>query len=258
MMMAATGATFVAGARLLVLAQLHAYAAQATAAPPDDELIVEYTVSALALPAGVSERTVAAMDGRLAAVRERVGTLASAAVVAESESSDLAVATIRVEWGVTASPGSYVLHEHAGTVLLTVRENDSEGLLAGIGRLARELRVEHRSSRAHLPKHGRWEHDASTALWPMRGHQVSTAHYPSSLKTWPEFSRFVSDLAVFGTTQIEVAHIVPTISTKLPLSALVNMSAALDTLGLNFSGESGCLETHRLFSVSNARLFACL
>ena len=179
----------------------------------DDELI-EYTVSALKLPDGISERVVAAMDGRLAAVRERVGTFASNAP------DPTVTRTVRVEWGSTASPGSYVLHERTGTALLTVRRDDQAGLLSGIGRLLRELRVEHCSATARLPKHGLWEHNASTALWPMRGHQVSTAHHPSSLKTWPEFSRFVSDLAVFGTTQIEVAHIVPTVPNEPPLDAL--------------------------------------
>ena len=83
----------------------------------------------------------------------------------------------------------------------------------------------------------------------MRGHQVSTAHHASSLKTWAEFRKYVSDLAVFGTTQIEVAHIVPlcddTVSdgtngstqTKpscaLPEGALVNFSQALHDAHLN-------------------------
>jgi hypothetical protein len=80
-------------------------------------------------------------------------------------------------------------------------------------------------------------HNASAALWPMRGHQVSTAHHPSSLRTWPEFRAFVSDLAVFGTNQIEVAHLVhlgdAAKDCTLPEAALVHFRAA-NSRGPNF------------------------
>ena len=193
--------------------------------------LVEYTISALELPTGMSRDVMAAIDGRLDSVRDRVATFASSsAMLLESPTT----AVIRVEWGSTASPGSYILYERGTTAILTVRKGDDAGLLSGVGRLVRELRVRHGSATAWLPGYTKWVHNASGALWPMRGHQVSTAHYPSSLKTWAAFSRFVSDLAVFGTTQIEVAHIVSS-ANELPMNALVNMSFSVKTLGLNFS-----------------------
>lgn len=193
--------------------------------------LVEYTFSTLELPTAISNDVAVAMDSRLAAIRERVQTFASSTAMLR----DVPTTTIRVEWGSTASPGSYILCEHGATALLTVGKDDDVGLLSGIGRLVRELRIQHRSATAWLPSFRKWEHNASGALWPMRGHQVSTSHHPSSLKTWSAFSRFASDLAVFGTTQIEVAHIVSSAPNELPMDALVNMSLALKTLQLNFS-----------------------
>ena len=196
----------------------------------DDDLI-DLSDSRLQLPSdGLSDATVTALRARLLGVQERVATFASSTVPSRP--------LIKVEWGPTAGTGSYVLREAGGTAVLTVRKSDEAALLSGIGRLVRELRVEHRAAKARLPRHAEWEHNASAALWPMRGHQISTAHYPSSLKTWPEFSAFVRSLAIFGTTQIEVAHIVSAESGSslvLPEAALTNFSASLDSLGMNVS-----------------------
>jgi hypothetical protein len=146
---------------------------------------------------------------------------------------------IVVSWGTTAGPGSYELREINGSIQLRVGRDDHEAINAGMSRLVQELHVEHRSGAARLPRGTNWIHNASAALWPMRGHQVSTAHYTSSLRSWPEFRKFVSDLAVFGTNQIEVAHIVnlcdATKNCVLPEAALVNFSQALIEANLNVS-----------------------
>eukprot|EP01052_Picozoa_sp_SAG31_P013614 SAG31_NODE_822_length_11777_cov_11.328738_6_plen_1264_part_00 len=197
--------------------------------------LIEYTVSTMELPAGLTKDVVAAIDGRLAAVRERIATFALLTTSLPAAAAPAAAAAIRVKWGSTASPGSYILSERGATAILTVRQNDHVGLLSGIGRLLREVRVRRSSATAWLPRLVEWVHNASAALWPMRGHQVSTAHYPSSLKTWAAFSRYASELAVFGTTQIEVAHIGSPAPNELPMDALVNMSLALNALALNFS-----------------------
>ena len=204
-------------------------------APP---LLVDYTHSRLLLPAGVAST---AIDTRLRSVRQRVPSFASPS--AEEDVSSGA-GQIAIAWGETAGPGSFVLSERSGSVLLVVRRDDATGIEAGISRLVRELHVEHSSGTARLPRQAVWVHNASAALWPMRGHQVSTAHYPSSLKTWADFRTFVSDLAVFGTNQIEVAHIVSLCDDAeaaagtnclLPEAALVNFSRAVDDAHLNVS-----------------------
>ena len=199
----------------------------------DDEL-VDYSESELKLPDGLSAEIIAAVHARLDSVRRRVPGWAAV--------TDGARARVEVAWGETAGPGSYELSEVNGTALLTVARSDEPGLYAGVGRLLRELRVEHRSSRAYLPQSLRVVYDASTALWPMRGHQLTTAHYDSVFKTWPEFQTYVTELAHFGTTQIELAHINldcdPANKTdcKLPTQALANFSANLQSLrGVNTS-----------------------
>ena len=58
--------------------------------------LVEYTISALELPTGMSRDVMAAIDGRLDSVRDRVATFASSsAMLLESPTT----AVIRVEWG---------------------------------------------------------------------------------------------------------------------------------------------------------------
>ena len=131
----------------------------------------------------------------------------------------------------------------------TVVGSGQDGLLAGVGRLLREFRVNRGEQTASLPSDWCFSHSDAQQLWPMRGHQLSSAHHTSVLKTWDEFETFTADLAVFGTTQFELAHIntvgglsvssatsaphhspTPTVSRptteRLPTEALVNFSAS--------------------------------
>jgi hypothetical protein len=130
---------------------------------------------------------------------------------------------VRVEWGATttttlSSPGSFVLTSNGSTTLLSVQKGDEAGVLNGVGRLLRELRVERSTGTARLPLYFTYQHDATKALWPLRGHQISTAHHTSSFQTWRALHQYVTDLAVFGTNQIELAH------TSGLEAALVNFS----------------------------------
>lgn len=188
-------------------------AAAAAAAPA--ELFVDYTASTLRLPAGITAGVAAAVQARLSAVRQRAAAptlLALHVALAAAGGSDgdrtATTATVGVEWGVPAATatGSYRLVSDGVEAVLTVRDGDEQGLLNGLGRLLRELRIDRRTATARLPRRLRCEHNEAEALWLLRGHQVSTAHYPSSLKTWPAFREYVADLAVFGTNQIELAH----------------------------------------------------
>ena len=188
----------------------------------------DFTDSVIRLPAGISARTVSAVDARLDAVRRHAGApgLLRLLPALEAGAGPAAAAEVRVEWGATTAAGSFVLAADGAAAVLTARRGDEQALLGGIGRLCRELRVDRRSGTARLPRQLHCESGgALAALWPLRGHQVSTAHYPSSLRTWPAFREYVADLAVFGTNQIELAH------TGGSQAALVNFSAAVDAVG---------------------------
>ena len=189
--------------------------------------LVDYTSSRLRLPVGISPRVTKAVEARLSQVRSRVPSFAA------SVDGKMVV----VAWGQTvdSTAGSYILAETNGRVSLVVQEGDEQALLAGVSRLVRELRLERRSATAQIPRAMRWVHNASEELWPMRGQQVSTAHYTSSLKTWSAFHQYASELAVFGTNQIEVAHINNICDENkhcvLPEQALVNFSTTLQEVG---------------------------
>ena len=192
----------------------------------------DYTVSHLRLPVGVADGAAAAVEARLAPLRRAAGPRLLATVTS-SPAHALLGAEVRVEWGATASPGSFSLAHSELTLTLTVRRGDVKGLLAGVGRVVRELRVNRTRRTAHLPML-HCEHNASAALWPLRGHQVSTAHHSSSFKTWQELRAYIADLAVFGTNQIELAH------TDGSEAALVNFSRAVGEAGLNVSLWNPC------------------
>ena len=211
-----------------------------TNAGRDDEF-VDFSTSTLELlpEAALGTAAVAALQERLdVAVRQRVPGFAMALVAQSNQQQP----HVRVQSGATAGPGSYVLSEQNGTAaLLVVRAGDDEAVLAGIARLIRELRVNHSTGTAHLPTGLRVEHNASAALWPLRGHQLTTAHHPSVFRTWKEFRTYVHDLAVFGTNQIELAHITldcdsrNTTDCALPTAALVNFTQNLQELRVNAS-----------------------
>jgi len=115
-------------------------------------------------------------------------------------------------------PGSFLLYVPArsrgeavyagsGIKLLAA---DAAGLHAGGGRLLRELRMPARGSAGSLvtvPDDLCIRHDGAGERWRIRGHQVAASHHPLQFRTRAEFAQFARDLAVFGTNQLELAHI---------------------------------------------------
>jgi hypothetical protein len=145
-----------------------------------------------------------------------------------------------------SSPGSFSVAVSTaagvgGTDTITVAATDAAGLRAGCGRLQRELRIDPGSVR--LPRDFSCVVDAADALWEMRGHQFTAAHYGSMFRTWSEFTQYAKDQQLFGTNQIELAHFGghlpndhnPSRGAGIIIPQLVNYSAALAALDLNVS-----------------------
>ena len=115
--------------------------------------------------------------------------------------------------GLPRSPGSFVLDAYREG-LLRVQAADAEGLRSAAGRLLRELRMPPRfpaasdvSASVAAPSDLCVRHDASAALWHVRGHQMSVDYHPMQLRTRAAFQRFASDLRAFGTNALEMAHL---------------------------------------------------
>ena len=84
---------------------------------------------------------------------------------------------------------------------MAVVGNDARGLLFGIGRLLRELRIA--PSRVVLPGSLNM---ASAPKYPLRGHQLGYRPKTNSYDAWdlPQWDRYIRDLAIFGTNAIEL------------------------------------------------------
>ena len=85
--------------------------------------------------------------------------------------------------------------------LLAVIGNDERGVLFGVGRLLRELRLAR--SRAGLAG---GLNLASAPKYPLRGHQLGYRPKTNSYDAWDaaQWERYIRDLAVFGTNAIEL------------------------------------------------------
>ena len=85
--------------------------------------------------------------------------------------------------------------------LIVVAGNDARGVLFGVGRLLRELRLGR--DRAEIAK----EFQVATApRFPLRGHQLGYRPKTNSYDGWdfPQWEQYIRDLAVFGTNAIEL------------------------------------------------------
>lgn len=82
-----------------------------------------------------------------------------------------------------------------------VAGNDDRGVLFGVGRLLRELRIER--GRVHLPDGFRLE---TAPRYPLRGHQLGYRAMTNSYDGWtvPMWDQYIRDLAVFGANAIEI------------------------------------------------------
>ena len=93
------------------------------------------------------------------------------------------------------------VNEAGGVPIVAVVGNDARGLLFGIGRLLRELRIA--PSRVVLPGSLNL---ASAPKYPLRGHQLGYRPKTNSYDAWdlPQWDRYIRDLAIFGTNAIEL------------------------------------------------------
>jgi hypothetical protein len=119
--------------------------------------------------------------------------------------------------------------------VVVVRGNDARGVLFGVGRLLRELRMDR--DRVRLPAAFRI---ATAPRYPVRGHQMGYRPKTNSYDAWdlPQWEQAIRDLAVFGTNFVEL---IPPRSDdaadsphfpRPPMEMLTAMSRLLDEYGL--------------------------
>ena len=141
------------------------------------------------------------------------------------------------------TPGSFLLT--ASKDKLHLHAIDAGGLQSGAGRLLRELYLPPRRttttttnnsepSTVTIPASLCVRHDAAKELWRIRGHQISVNSHPLQLRTEAAFTQFAKDLAVFGTNQLEMAHL-GAVTTPSVLSGMVEFSKATAAVGINVS-----------------------
>jgi len=107
-------------------------------------------------------------------------------------------ATVAIERGSGPAEG-YRIRTTASAV--TVSGNDARGVLFGIGRLLRELRMARGS--IQLPDGFA---ETSTPRYPLRGHQLGYRPKTNTYDAWSvrDFEQYIRDLAVFGSNAVEL------------------------------------------------------
>lgn len=140
---------------------------------------------------------------------------------------------ISIERGAGPAEG-YRIHATGQTIALSA--NDSRGMLFGIGRLLRELRIEH--GIIHLPDGFA---ETSAPRYSLRGHQLGYRPKSNTYDAWsaPVFEQYIKDLAVFGTNAIEL---IPPRSDDAadsphfplpPMRMMIELSRLLQSYGLD-------------------------
>lgn len=129
----------------------------------------------------------------------------------------------------------YRVQTETGSVVLVVG-NDPRGILFGIGRLLRELRMSR--GEIHLPA---GFEEASSPQFALRGHQLGYRPKTNSYDGWDlaQWEQYYRDLAVFGTNSVEL---IPPRSDDdadsphfpaTPLETMIGMSRLADEYGLD-------------------------
>ncbi len=125
---------------------------------------------------------------------------------------------------------------HTGGDTVTVAGNDARGVLFGVGRLLRTLRME--KGRIDLPD----GFQVTTApRYPLRGHQLGYRPKTNAYDAWtvPMWEQYLRDLAIFGTNAIEL---IPPRSDDAadsphfplpPMRMMIEMSRLADAYGLD-------------------------
>jgi hypothetical protein len=120
--------------------------------------------------------------------------------------------------------------------VVIVAGNDSRGVLFGVGRLLRELRI----SKRRILAPGILN-IATAPKYPLRGHQLGYRPKTNSYDAWsvPMWEQYIRDLAVFGTNAVELlpprtddAADSPHFPLP-PMRMMVEMSRLLDQYGLD-------------------------
>jgi hypothetical protein len=109
-----------------------------------------------------------------------------------------AAATIEIQRATGPAEG-YRIQTAGHTV--TIAGNDAHGILFGIGRLLRELRIARGS--IQLPDNFA---ESSAPRYRLRGHQLGYRPKSNTYDAWsvPVFEQYIRDLAVFGSNAIEI------------------------------------------------------
>jgi hypothetical protein len=131
-------------------------------------------------------------------------------------------------------PEGYTIRTAAQSV--TVSGNDARGILFGIGRLLRELRI----ARGAIQLAGDFT-ETSAPHYSLRGHQLGYRPKSNTYDAWsvPVFEQYIRDLAVFGSNAIEL---IPPRSDDAadsphfplpPMRMMIELSRLLDSYGLD-------------------------
>ena len=99
----------------------------------------------------------------------------------------------------TGPPEGYGIHTTSHAV--TISGNDARGVLYGIGRFLRELRI----ARGSIQLRDGFA-EVSAPRYPLRGHQLGYRPKSNTYDAWsvPVFEQYIRDLAVFGTNAVEL------------------------------------------------------
>lgn len=164
----------------------------------------------------------------------------SAAVVAVGQEANLSkafpktAAALKRVAAPSGAEGYRVITEKGPTLL--VIGNDARGVLFGIGRLLRELRM----SRFQTLLPAGFQ-EASAPATPLRGHQIGYRPKTNSYDGWDlaQWEQYYRDLAVFGTNAIELIpprsddHADSPLFPSPPMEMMVGMSRLADEYGLD-------------------------
>jgi len=111
-----------------------------------------------------------------------------------------------------------------------VSAGDESGALQGFLAWIRQVRWS--AKETQVPTDWTASHSSDKELWGLRGHQYSSAPHAQMFRTMDEMKDYTLDQAVFGTNQIEMAHISTSSSSY---DHLVEFSSAMKDTGMNAS-----------------------
>ncbi|MGD0360858.1 MAG: hypothetical protein ABSC93_08300, partial [Bryobacteraceae bacterium] len=143
-----------------------------------------------------------------------------------------AAVTVELQRGSGLAEGYSI---HSGPHTVTVSGNDARGILFGVGRLLRELRIARGS--IQLPD---GFSEISAPRYSLRGHQLGYRPKSNTYDAWsvPVFEQYIRDLAVFGSNAVEL---IPPRSDDAadsphfplpPMRMMIELSRLLDSYGL--------------------------